>query len=66
MENRPDMILEMEQINRELYEANFRIRRGNDMAGTVHVKGRPGQMDAEVQVRWREKQACFPRRVIMR
>ena len=40
MENRPDMILEMEQINRELYEANFRIRRGNDMAGTVHVKDR--------------------------
>ncbi len=44
------MILELEQINRELYEANFRIRRGDDMAGAVHVQGRPGQMDAEVQV----------------
>lgn len=44
------MILQIEQRNRELYEAEFSIRRGNDVTGAIHIKGTPGHMEADARM----------------
>lgn len=43
------MILQVEQMDKKMYEASFRIRRGQDTVGYVMVKGRPGWMEADVE-----------------
>lgn len=44
------MILKIEQIQKELFSADFRILHLNEVVGSIHVQGKLGSMEADMEI----------------